>query len=492
MHTERNPVVVEIHRSISAPTCVWTDMTTTTHASPRWTIGLTSIAFFMVTLDALVVATALPAIGHDLKVGVQTLDWTINAYALTYASGIVTAAALGDRLGRRRVFCAGLALFTVASAACALAPTAGLLLAARAVQGLGAAAVMPLSLTILTAAFPPERRGAVVGIWGGVAGLGVASGPVIGGAITQGVDWHWIFWVNVPIGVATALLSRARLAESRGPRVRLDLPGLVLLSSGAIALVWALVRSGAAGWGSTEVLAALATGGALLAGFVRWERRAETPILPPALFESRAFSAANATAFLMTAAIMGAAVLVTQYFQIALGDTPLQTGLRLLPWTATPLLVSPAAGALSDRIGTRPLMAAGLALQAAGLGWFVLQATGQPSYGTLVLPLIVAGVGISMALPTVSAAALGAVLPADIGKASGANTTLQRFGGAFGVAIVTAVFSAHGRLGLPAEFQAGFRPALAVAAGLSLAGAATALLVSRRRNALIATQPATA
>jgi EmrB/QacA subfamily drug resistance transporter len=492
MHIDTNPAAVEIHRSIPAATGVWTNMTTTTHTSPRWTIGLTSIAFFMVTLDALVVATALPAIGHDLKVGVQTLDWTINAYALTYASGIITAAALGDRLGRRRVFCAGLALFTAASAACAMAPTAGLLLAARAVQGLGAAAVMPLSLTILTAAFAPERRGAVIGIWGGVAGLGVASGPVIGGALTQGLDWHWIFWVNVPIGVAAALLSRARLAESRGPRVRLDLPGLGLLSGGAIALVWALVRSGAAGWGSPEVLAALAAGSALLAAFVRWERHAETPLLPPTLFESRTFSAANATAFLMTAAIMGAAFLVTQYFQITLGESPLQTGLRLLPWTATPLLVSPAAGALSDRMGTRPVMAAGLALQAAGLGWFALQASGEPSYGTLVLPLIVAGVGISMALPTVSAAALDAVPPADIGKASGANTTLQRFGGVFGVAISTAVFTANGRLGLPVAFQAGFRPALIVAAGLSLAGAGTALLVSRRRTTLIATRPATA
>jgi EmrB/QacA subfamily drug resistance transporter len=492
MHIASNPVAVEIHRSFSVPTGVWTDMTTTTHASPRWTIGLTSIAFFMVTLDALVVATALPAIGHDLKVGIQTLDWTINAYALTYASGIVTAAALGDRLGRRRVFCAGLALFTAASAACALARNPGLLLAARAIQGLGAAAVMPLSLTILSATFPAERRGAIVGIWGGVAGLGVASGPVIGGAITQGIDWHWIFWVNVPIGVAATFLSRARLAESHGPRARLDVPGLVLLSGAAVALVWALVRGGTEGWGSPEVLAALAGGAGLLTQFVRWERRAETPILPPVLFRSRGFSAANATAFLMTAAIMGAAFLVTQYFQIALGESPLQTGLRLLPWTATPLLVSPVAGALSDRIGTRPLMAAGLMLQAVGLGWFVLQATGVPSYGTLVLPLIVAGIGISMALPTVSAAALGAVAPADIGKASGANTTLQRFGGAFGVAIVTAVFTANGHLGLPGTFEAGFRPALAVAAGLSLAGAAIALLASRSRTGLLTAQPSTA
>jgi EmrB/QacA subfamily drug resistance transporter len=459
-----------------------------------WTLAITSIAFFMVTLDALVVTTALPAIQRDLHVGVSTLEWTVNAYALTYAAGIVTAAALGDRLGRRRIFTAGLALFTVASAACALAPNAGLLLGARAVQGLGAAAVMPLSLTILTVAFPPEKRGAVVGMWGAIGGLAVASGPVIGGAITQGIDWHWIFWVNVPIGLAAVGLSRLRLAETHGPSSRLDLPGLALVTAGAITLVWALVRSGSAGWGSLEVLSTLAVGILLLAAFVAWEQRAQAPILPPKLFANRTFAAANATAFMMLAAIMGAAFLVAQYFQLSLGDSPLATGVRLLPWTATPILVTPAAGALSDRVGARPIMALGMLLQAGGLGWFALLATGNAGYGTLVVPLIIAGVGISMALPTAPAAALGAVAPAEMGKASGANSTLQRFGGAFGVAIVTAVFAAHGHLGNPAAFDSGFRPALAVSAGLSLTGAATAMLVraKRRSASTLAVEPAAA
>jgi EmrB/QacA subfamily drug resistance transporter len=456
---------------------------TINRSSPRWTLGLTSIAFFMVALDALVVTTALPAIQRDLHVGVSTLEWTVSSYALTYAAGIVAAAALGDRLGRRRVFVGGLILFTVASGACALAPTSALLLAARAVQGVGAAAVMPLSLTILTSAFPPERRGAVVGIWGAIGGLAVASGPVVGGAITQGIDWHWIFWVNVPIGLVAVVLSRLRLPESRTGEAGLDLRGVALVTAAAIALVWALVRSGAAGWGSPEVLAALIGGIVLLAGFIGWERRAPVPMLPPRLFADRTFAAANATAFLMMAAIMGAAFLVAQYFQLSLGDSPLATGTRLLPWTAMPILVSPIAGAMSDRVGARRLMAMGLLLQAVGLGWFALGATDPVSYATLVVPLIVAGIGISMALPTTAAAALGAVARSDVGKASGTNTTLQRFGGAFGVAIVTAVFTAHGHLGTASSYDAGFRPALAAAAALSLAGAVAALAIPVRRRA---------
>lgn len=450
--------------------------------SPRWTLALTSLAFFMVALDALVVTTALPAIQRELRADVSTLEWTVNAYALTYAAGIVTAAALGDRLGRRRVFITGLAIFTAASAACALAPTVGLLLAARAVQGIGAAAVMPLSLTILTAAFPAARRGAVVGIWGAVGGLAIAGGPVIGGVVTQGLDWHWIFWVNVPIGLAVTVLCRVRLRETRGPAARLDLPGVGLVTAGALSLVWGLVRSGATGWASPEALATLGAGAALLACFVAWERRAHAPMLPPRLFADRTFAAANATAFLMVATIMAAAFLVAQYFQLVLGESPLATGLRLLPWTATPIVVAPVAGALSDRIGARPLMAGGMLLQAAGLAWFALAASASAGYAALVVPLVVAGVGISMAMPTTPAAALGAVAPDDLGRASGTNGTLQRFGGVFGIATVTAVFSAHGRLGTPADFEAGFQPALAVAAGLSLLGAATALAVTGRRR----------
>jgi EmrB/QacA subfamily drug resistance transporter len=457
--------------------------------SQRWTVGLTSLAFFMVALDTLVVTTALPAIHRDLGAGVSTLEWTVNAYALTFAAGIVTAAALGDRLGRRRLFVIGLALFTAASAVCAVAPSAGLLLAARAVQGVGAAIVMPLSLTILTAAFPPERRGAVVGIWGAIAGLAVASGPVVGGAVTQGLDWHWIFWINVPIGVVGSLLARARLEESRGMAKRLDTAGMALVTAGAFGLVWGLVRSDGAGWGSAEVLATLIGGAALLGAFAAWERVCEVPMLPPRLFADRTFAAANATAFLMTAAISAAAFLVAQYFQLGLGHSPLGAGVRLLPWTATPTVVAPIAGALSDRIGPRPIMFGGLLLQAAGLGWFALEATSGAGYGSLVVPLVVAGVGISMAIPSTPAAALGAVPPRDLGIASGANSTLQRFGGVFGVTIVTVVFAAHGTLGSPAAFDAGFRPALAVAAVMSLLGAFAALLVRGRRHLRAAAAP---
>jgi EmrB/QacA subfamily drug resistance transporter len=451
-----------------------------TRQSPRWTLALTSVGLFMVTLDALVVATALPAIQRDVHASISTLEWTVNAYALTYAAGIVTAAALGDRLGRRRVFIAGLGLFSAASAACALAPSAGLLLAARAVQGVGAAAVTPLSLTLLTAAFPPARRGAVVGLWGAIGGLAVAGGPVIGGAITQGIDWHWIFWLNVPIGVVAMALSRVRIAETLGAQTRLDLRGMGLVSAAALALVWGLVRSGSSGWGSAEVLVSLIGALTLALLCAAWERRAPAPMLPPGLFARRSFAAANATAFLMTAAIMAAAFLIAQYFQFVLGQSPLAAGLRLLPWTATPILIAPAAGALSDRIGARPLMVTGMLLQAVGLGWFAALATTHVSYGSLVVPLVIAGTGISMVLPTAPAAALGAVEPADLGKASGATNTLQRLGGVFGVAVATAVFSAHGRLGTAATFAAGFRPALAVAAGLSLAGAGAALAVGRR------------
>jgi EmrB/QacA subfamily drug resistance transporter len=450
--------------------------------SPRWAVALTSIAFFMVALDALVVITALPAIHRDLGASLSTLEWTVNAYTLAYAAGIITAAALGDRFGRRSVFAVGLALFSMASAACALAPNVELLIAFRVIQGIGAAIVMPLSLTILTAAFPPERRGAIVGLWGGIGGLAVAGGPLVGGAITQGLDWHWIFWVNVPIGLLASLLSIVYLAESRGPATRLDLPAVVLVSGGALSLVWGLVRAGDAGWGNAQTLASLALGLLLLGGFVLWERRAAEPMLPLRLFRSRTFAAANATGFLMVAALFGAAFLVAQYFQLGLGVSPLGTGVRLLPWTATPIVVAPVSGILSDRIGRRPVMVAGMVLQGVGLAWFALLATADAGYGAMVLPLLLAGTGVSMALAATPTAILSAVAPPDMGKASGANSTFQRFGSVFGIAVGTAVFAANGHLGTAASLDAGFRPALAVLAGLSLLGALTALAVRDKRR----------
>jgi EmrB/QacA subfamily drug resistance transporter len=463
---------------------------TVARSRPIWTLVLTSLAFFMVALDTLVVVTALPAIQRDLHASLSTLEWTINAFTLSFAAGIITAAALGDRLGRRRIFTLGLGLFTLASAACALAPTTSLLIVARAVQGLGAAMVMPVSLTILASAFPPERRGAIVGIYGGIGGLAIASGPLVGGAITQGLDWHWIFWVNVPIGVIAVVLARLQLAESHGPTTRLDLSAAALMSGGAIAIVWGLIRAGEVGWGRGQVIASLIVGVVLIAGFLAWERRAAHPMLPLRLFASRGFAAANVTAFLMAGAISGAAFLIAQYFQFALGYSPLATGLRLLPWTATPLLVAPLAGLLSDRIGARPVLVIGMSLQGVGLAWIALIAAVGVGYGGFVLPLIIAGVGISMALPVVSTAVVSAVAHHDMGKASGVNSTLQRFGGAFAIAVAAAVFTANGHLGTAVSFTAGLRPALAVVAGLSVLGAIAALAVpGRRRLPVSAAQP---
>ena len=447
-----------------------------------WALALTSVAFFMGSLDALAVITALPAIHREIGGRLSTLEWTVNAYTLAVAAGIVTAAAIGDRLGRRRVYTVGLVVFAAASAACAMAPSIETLIVARTVQGLGAAIITPLSLTLLTTAFPASRRGAIVGVWGGIGGLAVAAGPLVGGAVTQGLSWHWIFWINVPIGLAAAVLATVRLAESKGRPARLDIPGLALVSGGAAGIVWGLVRANDVGWGSAEVVTTLGLGVLLLAAFVAWESRIAEPMLPLRLFKIPTFSAAIATAFLMTGTITSAAFLSSQYFQFGLGYSPLATGLRFLPWTGAPLVVAPLAGILSDRIGARPLIVTGMALQAVGLGWIARVATAGVGYDQLVLPFIVAGVGISMALPTTPTAAMNAVLPADMGKASGVINTLQRFGAAFCVAILAAVFAANGHLGAADSVAAGFRPAMTVGAGLSLLGAVTALAITSRRK----------
>ena len=447
------------------------------------TVLLTSVAYFMVALDTLVVVTALPSIHRDLGGNVGALQWTVNAYVLAFGATIITAAAIGDLIGRRRMYVFGLCLFTAASAACALAPDITVLIAFRAIEGVGAGIIMPLGLTLLTSAFPAERRGAVVGIWGGVAGLAVASGPLIGGAVTQGLDWHWIFWVNVPIGVLAIIGSRLRLADSRGPATRLDLPALVLVAAGVGALTWGLVQAGQSGWDSTQTLAALFLGAALILAFLAWERRAAEPMIPPGLFRSASFSAAVATQFLLAAGIYSAAFLTSQYFQFALGDSPLGTGLRFLPWTATPMVIAPIAGAMFDKVGARPLVMPGLLMQAAGFAWIVYLAGRPAGYASYIAPLLVAGVGISMALPGVSAAGLNAVGPESLGKAAGVMNTMQQFGAVFGIAVATTVFNANGSLATAAAITSGYRSALAVSAGLSVLGAATALAIRRAAGA---------
>lgn len=448
-----------------------------------WVVGLTSAAYFMVVLDALVVITALPHMQHDLHVGLSSLQWTVNAYGIAFAAGIITAAALGDRFGRRLVFIGGLALFTLASAVCALAPGAGELVAARTVQGVGAAAVLPLSLTILTTAFPAEKRGMIVGVYGGLAGLAVALGPIVGGAITEGIDWHWIFWVNVPIGVAACLLGMRLLPESYGAPARLDLGGVALVTAGVVALVWALTRANDVGWANAEIVGSLAAGGALVAAFVWWEHRIGEPLVPLRLFANREFAIGNLTTYFLHGATFAAAFFVTQEFQLARGDSALGTGLRLLPFFGTPMIVSPLAGALSDRIGRRPIMLTGLGLQAAGYLWVAARSSLGTSWVELVAALLVAGVGISMALPTVPTAVLSAVAPEEMGKASGVNYMAQRFGTVFALAIASAVFSAHGHLGSPVAVTAGFGPALWTCVCFAVLAAVSGIVMTSSRRA---------
>jgi EmrB/QacA subfamily drug resistance transporter len=450
-----------------------------------WVLGLTSTGYFMVVLDSVVVITALPRMQRDLHVSLSSLQWTLNAYGIAFAAGIITAAALGDRLGRRKVFTSGLALFTVASVACALAPNASELIAARTVQGLGGAIVLPLSLTILTTAFPAERRGMIVGIYGGLAGLAVAMGPIVGGAVTQGIDWHWIFWINVPIGAVAVLLGLRLLPESYGPPERLDLVGAGLVTAGVVSLVWALSRAGNVGWSSPEVVGTLVAGVVLLIAFVRWESSVSEPMVPLRMFSVRDFAIGNLTTFLMSGAIFAAGLLVTEEFQLARHYSPVGAGVRLLPFFATPMLVSPVAGALSDRIGRRPVMVVGLSMLTAGFVWVAWRGSLATSWIELVIALLIAGVGISMALPTVPTAVLNAVAPDEMGKASGINYMAQRFGAVFAIAIGSAVFSANGHLGSPASVTAGFRPALWACTCFAVLAALTAFCISPRRIAAI-------
>ena len=434
----------------------------------------------MVALDTLVVSTALTTIRADLGASIEQLEWTVNAYNLSFAVLLMTASALGDRFGRRRLFAGGLALFALASAACALAPTAGWLIAARTVQGAGAAFVMPLALALVSAVFPAERRGSAIGALQGLTGLAVATGPVIGGAVAQGISWSWIFWINVPIGLAVVPVALARIPESRGADRSLDLPGLALITLAAVGVVWGLVRGNGAGWGSVEVVGSLVAGIVLLGAFVRWESRAATPMLPLAMFRSRAFSAGNAAIFLTFASLFGAVFFLAQFLQSGLGNDALDAGLLLLPWTATLFFVAPVAGALVDRYGERPFLAGGLLLQALGLGWIALVAEPGVAYGALVPALVAAGCGVSMALPSAQNAVMGAVAPAAVGKASGVNSTLRELGGVFGIAVAVAAFSGAGGYASAQTFSDGFVAAIAVAAAFSLVGAAGAVLLPGR------------
>jgi EmrB/QacA subfamily drug resistance transporter len=460
-----------------------------------WTFVVTSVALFMAQLDNLVVTTALPVIRTDLHASLSSLEWTVNAYTLTFAVLLLTGAALGERFGRRRMLVAGLVVFTAGSAAAALAPSAEWLIAFRAIQGAGAAVVTPLTLTLLSAAVPVERRGMALGIWGAVAGLAIATGPVVGGAVVSGQvlgagSWQAIFWLNVPLGLVLIPLARLRIDESRGQATRLDLPGVVLASGGLFGIVLGLVRANDFGWTSAYVLTALTVGAAAVLAFVAWERRAVEPMLPMRLFASRGFSATNLASLLMFFGMFGSIFLLAQFLQTVQHYSPLQAGLRTLPWTGMPIVVSPIAGIVADWIGGRPVVLTGLLLQATGLAWLAAVSSPTVAYTTLLPAFIVSGTGMAMFFAPVATMVLGTVSREEEGIASGATNALRELGGVFGVAVLASVFAAHGGYTSGLAFVDGLRPAVAVgAAGVFLA--ALALLAVPRRTTPVVAQAVT-
>jgi EmrB/QacA subfamily drug resistance transporter len=456
-----------------------------------WVVVLTGIASMMAALDTVVVSTALSTVRVDLHASVGQLEWTVNAYNLSFAVLLMTAAALGDRFGRRRMFVFGLGLFSAASAACALSPDVGVLIAARAVQGAGAAFILPLALALLTAAFPPEKRGTAIGMFSAVTGIAIALGPIVGGAIVHGIDWSWIFWVNVPIGLLAIPLVLGRLDESFGEQVGLDIPGVALITLAAFGLVWGLVHGNSAGWGSREVVGSLVAGVLLAVAFVRWELQAREPMLPMRFFRSRTFSAGNAAIFFVLGSLFIDVFFFPQLLQAGLHYDVLQTGLRLMVWTSTFILVAPAVGALVDRVGERPLMVSGLLLQCGGTAWIASIARPGLPFSHLVVPLIVAGVGVSMAIPSAQNSVVGSATVETAGKLAGINSMMRELGGVFGIAVAVAVFASFGSYASAQAFTNGFGPAIWVSSGLALLGAVCGLaLPARHRHEVTPAIPA--
>ncbi|MFE1416041.1 MFS transporter [Streptomyces sp. NPDC058746] len=445
-----------------------------------WALVITGVASFMAALDNLVVTTALPAIREDLGGKLEDLEWTVNAYTLTFAVLLLFGSALGDRFGRRKLFIAGLTVFTGASAAAALSPGIDALIAARAVQGVGAAIMMPLTLTLLTAAVPAARRGMALGVYGAVTGLAVASGPLIGGSLTEHISWQWIFWLNVPIGLALIPLARLRLAESTAPGSRLDIPGTLLISGGLFGIVYALVNANAKGWTSAPVLTGLIVGAALVGGFIHHGFNNANPMLPMRLFRNRGFFGINLASLLMFLGMFGSIFLLSQFLQGVAGYSPTEAGLRMLPWTGMPMIVAPIAGILSDRIGGRPVVATGLAFQAVGLGWFATILSADVSYAAQLPALILSGIGMALYFAPAANVLMSTVAPADQGKASGTNNALREVGGALGVAVLASVFSAQGGYESPQAFTDGTVPALWIGAAAVALAAGLALLLPRR------------
>jgi EmrB/QacA subfamily drug resistance transporter len=440
-----------------------------------WTLIIVSVGLFMVVLDNLIVSVALPSIHRDLGASMQSLEWTVNAYVLSYAVLLLTGAALGDRFGRKRMFISGIALFTAASAGSALAPDMGLLIATRALQGIGAAIVTPLTLTLLADSFPAKNRGIALGVWSGISGIAVALGPLVGGAVIQLSSWHWIFWINVPVGLALIPTAARLLQESYGNERGLDLPGLGLASTGLFGLIFGLIRAQTIGWGAVEVIVSLAVGAVLIVGFVAQELRTPEPMLPMDFFKRRSFAVTNVVSLSMYFGMFGSIFFMSQYLQNVLGNSPFEAGLKLLVWTGSIMLVSPAAGFFSERYGSRIFMAVGLALQAIALGWLASEAAVGQSYTSMIVPFVFGGAGMALVFAPSASAVLASVRTDQAGQASGATNAIRELGGVLGIAVLSTVFSSHGSYASPQAFVDGLKPTMWVGTAVLAAGALVAV-----------------
>ncbi len=450
-----------------------------------WTFALVSLALFMSMLDNLVVTTALPAIQHALHASVSDLEWTVNAYTLTFTILMIPAAALGDRFGRRRILLIGVLLFTIGSTLSALAPNASMLALARALQGVGGACITPLTLTMLTTAFPSTQRTLIIGLWSGVSGLGLAAGPLVGGAIVNGWAWNAVFWVNVPIGIVLLILGCIHLEESYGDRRRLDLPGNILIGLGLFGLIWGLIWGNAAGWGSAQTVGALALGTFFIIAFIIRERLTQEPMIDLKLFAIRDFSVTNAIGFLMHFGIFGSIFFIMQFVQDVQGASPLTAGLQAMPWTATIMVAAPLAGVLVARFGSRSIILIGMIAQTIALLWIAWLASAALPYIYLLPAFLLGGVGMGFSFAPLTDIVVSVVPGRQQGQASSVYTTMRELGGVFGVAVLGAVFQ-HSAVApvTPLLFVEGFRDALYVGAGILAFGALLAFFLPRSKQTL--------
>jgi EmrB/QacA subfamily drug resistance transporter len=451
-----------------------------------WTLVAVAFGLFMIMLDNTIVNVALPSIQRDLGIGISELEWVFNGYALTFGVLMLTGGKLADLFGRRRIFIVGLVVFTVASLLCGLAASAGWLIGARVLQGVGSALMNPATLSIITATFPPRQRGMAIGIWAGVAAMALAIGPLVGGLITQHISWHWIFFINVPVGVIAIVVARLVITETRDTshEQRLDLPGLLSSGIGLFALTYALIEANTYGWTSGRILGLFVLAAVALAIFVLLELRQRVPMLDLSLFKNGTFAGANGVMLLVGLAMFGVFFYNSLFIQNIMGYSAVETGATFLPMTGLIILIAPLAGKFSDQIGSRWLMGPGMVLLSISLFIFSRLDAGS-NFWDLFPGLIVGGLGMGLVMTPATAAAMGSVAVDKAGVGSAVLNSMRQVGGSLGIAVMGAIVAsqAHGAPGTPAAaegFVRGFHYALEVAAVIALAGAVVAVATVRK------------